>query len=126
VRRLKTSVLLGALALLAGCRGGSAYRATAERETRGDAPRGKTAIERLGCGSCHTIPGIRSARALVGPSLERIASRAYIAGRLTNEPETMVSWIRSPEHFRSPTAMPDTRVKEQEARDIAAYLYTLW
>ena len=78
-----------------------------------------------GCGGCHTIPGIRGAHALVGPSLERIASRVFIAGRLTNDPPTMVAWIRDPQHFRAPTAMPDLAVREQEARDIAAYLYTL-
>src|SRR5204863_3044811 len=83
----------------------------------------KKVIQRYGCGSCHRIPGISGADSLVGPSLERIASRIYIAGHLINEPNAMIAWIREPEHLRSPTAMPTLGVTEQEARDIAAYLY---
>ena len=71
------------------------------------------------------IPGIPGAGALVGPSLERIARRTYIAGHLVNEPAAMIAWVRDPQHLRSPTAMPDLGVTEQEGRDIAAYLYTL-
>ena len=49
----------------------------------------------------------------------------YIAGRLINEPDAMIAWVRDPQHFRFPTAMPDLAVTEKEGRDIAAYLYTL-
>ena len=107
----------------AGCE--SSERHYAEEITRGRADAGKKSIERFGCGSCHRIPGISGADSLVGPSLERIASRVYIAGRLINEPNAMIAWIRDPRHLRSPTAMPVLGVGEQEGRDIAAYLYTL-
>jgi cytochrome c oxidase assembly factor CtaG len=107
----------------AGCE--SSDHQYAEEITGGHAAAGKLAIERYGCGSCHRIPGISGADALVGPSLERIASRTYIAGHLINEPKAMVPWIRDARHLRSPTAMPTLGVTEQEARDIAAYLYTL-
>src|SRR5205809_4419962 len=113
--------LLGLAA--AGCE--SSERRYAEEITRGRADAGKKAIERYGCGSCHRIPGISGAESLVGPSLERIASRVYIAGRLINEPNAMIAWIRDPRHLRSPTAMPGLGVGEQEGHDIAAYLYTL-
>jgi cytochrome c len=82
------------------------------------------AIERYGCGSCHRIQGISGAESL-GPSLERIASRVYIAGHLINEPDAIIPWIRDPHHLRSPTAMPILGVTEHDGRDIAAYLYTL-
>ena len=107
----------------AGCE--SSERHYAEEITRGRADAGKESIERYGCGSCHRIPGISGADSLVGPSLERIASRVYIAGQLINEPNAMIAWIRDPRHLRSPTAMPTLGVGEQEGRDIAAYLYTL-
>ncbi len=107
----------------AGCN--SSDKSYAEEITRGHANAGKQAIQRYGCGSCHRIPGISGADSLVGPSLERIASRVYIAGHLVNEPNTMIAWIRDPRHLRSPTAMPTMGVTEQEGRDIAAYLYTL-
>src|SRR5204862_7458419 len=100
-------------------------RAYAEEITRGHAGAGRNDIQRYGCGSCHRIPGISGADSLVGPSLERIASRVYIAGQLINEPNAMIAWIRDPRHLRSPTAMPVLGVGEQEGRDIAAYLYTL-
>ena len=107
----------------AGCE--SSEKLHAEAITRGHADRGKNAIQRYGCGSCHRIPGVSAADALVGPSLESIASRAYIAGRLINEPDTMIAWIRDPQHLRAPSAMLTLGVTEQDARDIAAYLYTL-
>ena len=103
----------------------SSDRRHAEEITGGSADRGKKAIERYGCGSCHRIPGIPQAESLVGPSLERIGSRVYIAGRLVNEPAAMIGWIRDPRHVRSPTAMPTLGLTEEDARDIAAYLYTL-
>jgi putative membrane protein len=89
----------------------------------GDPARGRAALEAYGCGSCHEIRGINGGRGRVGPSLERIGNRVYIAGYLPNEPETLVRWIMSPRAFRNPTAMPDLGVTEQQARDIAAYLY---
>jgi cytochrome c1 len=87
--------------------------------------RGKTAIARYGCASCHTIPGIRGANGLVGPSLDRIASRTYIAGVLANTHDNMLRWIHDPPKVDDKTAMPDLEVTEQDARDIASYLYTL-
>jgi putative membrane protein len=93
--------------------------------TGGDADRGKYAIARYGCGSCHTIPGIRAASGLVGSPLNRIASQTYIAGVLTNTPEHMSRWIKDPLSVDSLTAMPNLAVTDGEIVDIVAYLYTL-
>jgi putative membrane protein len=118
---LVVSTLVAGVAM--GCESSDARHA--EDITRGSTDRGKAAIEHYGCGACHQIPGISGAAGLVGPSLESIASRAYIAGRQVNEPDQMIAWIRDPQHLRAPTAMPALGLSEQEARDIAAYLYTL-
>src|SRR5919202_5823376 len=100
-------VLLGALAL-------SACNQEAERQaaamTGGDPTRGRAAISRYGCATCHTIPGIRGADALVGPPLTQIASRSYIAGVLPNTPENMVRWIENPPQVDRLTAMPNLGV----------------
>jgi cytochrome c2 len=48
--------------------------------TGGDPQRGKIAVSRYGCATCHTIPGINGADALVGPPLNQMGSRSYIAG----------------------------------------------
>ena len=40
----------------------------------GDPERGAVYIEQIGCGSCHTIPGIDGAQGVVGPPLDHMAS----------------------------------------------------
>jgi cytochrome c len=102
---------------------------TAERRaiqmTGGDPGRGRDAIRRVGCGSCHTIPGIPEADALVGPSLDRIARRVYIAGVLSNNPSNLARWLKDPPAVDGKTAMPNLHLSDDDIRDIACYLYTL-
>ncbi|HZS47517.1 MAG TPA: c-type cytochrome [Blastocatellia bacterium] len=93
--------------------------------TGGDFQRGKAAISNFGCGSCHTIPGIAGAEGRVGPPLQGIAGRMYIGGVLTNTPENLMRWIRDPKKIDEKTAMPVIGISESDAKDIAAYLYTL-
>jgi cytochrome c len=83
------------------------------------------AMRRYGCVSCHTIPGVTGARALVGPSLDKFATRHYIAGRFPNEPDKLVQWIQAPREMKPNTAMPNLGVTDEDARNIAAYLYDL-
>ncbi len=109
--------------LLPSCRNSKVE--DAERWTGGSRDRGAAQIRRYGCGACHDIPGIPGAHARVGPALKGIAGQAYLAGRLPNEPANLTAWIRNPQHIRPPNAMPEMGVTESEARDIAAYLYTL-
>jgi cytochrome c len=92
--------------------------------TGGSAERGAVAIKRYGCAACHTIPGITTARGLVGPPLQGIAQRMYIAGVLPNQPENLVRWIMDPPAADAKTAMPRLGVTERDARDMAEYLYT--
>ncbi len=80
------------------------------------------AIDTYGCGTCHTIPGIRGADGLVGPPLTRFHERPYIAGQLPNTPENLVLWIIRPQEVAPGTAMPDLGVVEEDARAIATYL----
>jgi cytochrome c1 len=112
-------------ALAAGCYGDHAERPYVIHVAGGDPARGARVIGHEDCGSCHTIPGIRGAEGVVGPPLMWMARRTYIAGRLPNEPENMVRWVRSPEAIDPQTAMPNPQLTEQQARDVAAYLYTL-
>jgi cytochrome c2 len=90
-----------------------------------DPSRGPVAIRQYGCPTCHRIAAIVGANAPVGPPLEGIASRGLIAGMLPNTPENLVRWLREPQKLNPRTAMPDLGVTERDARDIAAYLYTL-
>lgn len=90
-----------------------------------DADRGKVAIGRYGCGSCHDIPGIRGANGLVGPPLQHWADRRIIAGEMENTPDHLITWITMPQAVEPGTAMPNMGISDGEARDIAAYLYTI-
>jgi cytochrome c2 len=91
----------------------------------GDAERGRAAIERYECVACHAIPGVDGPDGIVGPPLTAFSRRTYIAGSLPNAPGTLVAWLRDPPAILPGTGMPDLGVGEAEARDMAAYLYTL-
>ena len=91
----------------------------------GDARLGQTQIRKYGCNTCHQISGVPGARGLVGPSLDGIDQRYYIAGELPNTPDNLMLWIEHPHQVEPHTAMPEMGVTEQDSRDIAAYLYTL-
>lgn len=117
--RLVAVVLL----ILSACRGQDDR--TARQLTGGEPDRGRVALRSYGCGACHTVPGVRGATGLVGPPLTGIAARSYLAGQLPNNPDNMKRWIRAPQSIERGTAMPDLNVTEHDARDIAAYLYTL-
>jgi cytochrome c len=117
--RAAAPILVGA-AVLAAC--GSEPPVTVPG---GDPGRGEVLIASFGCGSCHTIPGIRTADGVVGPPLEGVGRRRYIAGELPNRPDTMIRWLLDPQAVEPDTGMPDLGLTEPQARDVAAYLFTL-
>jgi cytochrome c len=91
----------------------------------GDARSGRSEIRKYGCNTCHEVSGVPGARGLIGPRLDGIAQRYYIAGELPNTPDNLMLWIQHPRQVEPHTAMPEMGVTEQDSRDIAAYLYTL-
>lgn len=95
------------------------------RRAIGDPAGGRQIITEVGCGSCHTIPGIRGADGLVGPPLLWWARRTFIAGQLPNTPDNLMRWLQNPPGVEPHTAMPALGLDERQARDVAAYLYTL-
>jgi cytochrome c1 len=97
----------------------------AQALTGGSVSRGAPAIGKYGCAGCHTIPGIEGATSTVGPPLTQVAVRQYLGGHLLNTPGNMVKWIQHPQAIDPKNAMPELGVTDQDAKDIAAYLYTL-
>jgi cytochrome c2 len=95
------------------------------RPSGGDPARGAAEIRNAGCGSCHRIPGIAGADGLVGPPLDLIGRRIYLAGVLRNTPQNMMAWLQNPQKFVPGNAMPDMNLSDEQSRNIAAYLYTL-
>ncbi len=87
------------------------------------AERGRDAIERVGCGACHSIPGIRWPKGATGPSLAGLADQGLIAGRLPNRPDILSAFVRNAPAVLPGTTMPAMPISEQEGRDVAAYLY---
>jgi cytochrome c len=96
-----------------------------EISERGDPTRGKQIIEQAGCGSCHFIPGISTANGKVGPPLDDLARRGYLAGVLPNNFDNLVLWVAQPQTVAPASAMPNLGLSEAQAQDVAAYLYTL-
>jgi cytochrome c1 len=91
----------------------------------GDPQQGRLIAMREACGSCHTVPGLQQADGLAGPPLTGFARRTMIGGMLANTPDNLVGWLRSPQAVVPRNAMPDLRLTDKQARDVAAYLETL-
>ena len=91
----------------------------------GNPGHGRVLILSMGCGSCHSIPGVPGAHGLVGPPLDDVGERTIIAGVLPNTPNNMIAWLKAPQSVVPGNAMPNMELDENGARDIAAYLYTL-
>jgi cytochrome c oxidase assembly factor CtaG/cytochrome c2 len=128
--KLLIAALIPASALvLAGCSHSRAHqrelKAAALLTNGGDAEAGPQAIRKYGCYACHTIRGVPGGIGLVGPTLNGIRHRSYIAGELPNTPENMMHWIQHPHAVEPQTVMPEMNVTEEDSRNIAAYLYTL-
>lgn len=89
----------------------------------GDASQGAPLIVGYGCGTCHVIPEIPGADGNTGPPLTDMDRQAYVAGVVPNLPEALIAFIMDPQAIDPLSTMPDLGVSEEEARDMAAYLY---
>lgn len=91
----------------------------------GDVEQGKRLLAQYQCGSCHAIPEVAAARGTEGPALTTFARHSYIAGRIPNLPDRRVAWIVNPPAMVPGTRMPVMGVSAEDARHMAAYLYSL-
>ena len=123
-RRRRVGGVAAAALLAVGCTR-SAEPAAVGKVAVGSPSMGRAAMVRYGCGSCHTIPGVEGAHALVGPPLVHFARRSYIAGELANTQDNLIRWVRDPKGVEPGTAMPDLGVTLDDARNISAYLERL-
>ena len=114
----------------------------------GSADRGRVLVSQLGCLGCHVVKDLESLKKgttampavppaetpkpltvfpgagevyvggpTFGPDLSRVASKANA--------EWLYRWLKDPKRYRPKTNMPNLRLSDQEARDIATYLMTL-
>jgi cytochrome c1 len=97
-----------------------------EQQVSGAVPdRGRELAAAYGCGVCHIVPGVPGARGTVGPSLEAFGERNLIGGVVPNQPDRLVRWLLNPPSIAPDTGMPSMGLTTAEARDVAAFLYTL-
>src|SRR5205085_859301 len=89
----------------------------------GDPARGRSLVLAYGCASCHVVGG-SATQGMVGPPLDDIGARSYIAGRFPNVPGVMQQWLEHPQTMKPGTTMPDLGIERRDAADIAAYLAT--
>lgn len=117
------AVALLSVAVATGC--GTTSEVPPVQVPDGDPQSGAQLASVYGCASCHVIPGVAEADGTVGPPLTDFGSRSYIAGYLPNTGANLQRWIRHPQQILPGNAMPDMGVTEEDARDLAAYLFTL-
>ena len=123
MQRILITALITTCGLLAGCEQNKDEVHQPFREVT--ARDGADLIGTIGCGGCHTIPGISGASGLVGPPLNQMGRRMFIAGMLRNTPDTMVAWLQDPQSVVPGNAMPNMGLEQKQAEAITNYLYTL-
>ena len=77
----------------------------------GDEEKGKKLFETVGCQACHTLNGKGENHA---PDLSNIAQKVNA--------DWLVTWIGGPHTYNPKSKMPDLRLNEDDATDIATYL----
>jgi cytochrome c len=101
-----------------------ALQLTPAPNVAGNAQNGRQLFTAKGCTGCHQIPSVPAKPALVGPPLNNMALRPTIAGeQIQNTPENMAKWIQNPPALKPGTAMPALGLNDQEAQDLAAFVY---
>jgi cytochrome c1 len=124
MRWLTLALLCPAAALIAACESGERAETLAFQHI-GAPDAAKPAFQAYGCVACHVIPGVRGARGLAGPPLRHWSERRFIAGQVPNRPERLAQFLMNPHSVRTDSAMPNLDVTEEDARNMAAYLFTL-
>jgi cytochrome c len=127
------TIALIVLLLLAGAIGlaiGHHFRnreaaAHANALTGGDAARGAALARSAGCVACHLMPHVTGPDSRAGPPLAHFAVRRYVAGAAENTPDNVIHFLREPRSVAPKSAMPNLHLFDRDARDLAAYLYTL-
>ena len=101
-----------------------ALQLTPAPNVAGNVQNGRQLFTAKGCTGCHMHPSVPSKPSLTGPLLNNMALRPTIAGeQIQNTPENMAKWIQNPPALKPGTAMPALGLNDQEAQDLAAFVY---
>ena len=77
----------------------------------GDTDKGEKLFNTVGCLACHELNGQGE---VFGPDLSRIAEKV--------NPDWLVTWLSDPKSYNHKSLMPNLRLSESEANDIASFL----
>jgi cytochrome c2 len=126
-RRLRAAFALVSGFAITGCDLSHSAPLPNRQVADGDVARGRAIVTSgaHGCTGCHDVPGILMPKGVVGPRLDDMRRRSFIAGTLPNRPDVLVAFLQDPPALVPATGMPNVRLSPQDARDIAAFLYTL-
>jgi cytochrome c oxidase subunit 2 len=98
-------------------------RKTAEKDPAVAA--GRLVFEQTACINCHAIQGT-VANGRFGPDLTHLMSRDTLAsGALSNSPEGLRAWIKSPNEFKPGALMPAMNLNDADLDKLVSYLTTL-
>jgi cytochrome c len=120
MKLVSITAIMASTILVAGCSHSDPLKDSAGT-MQVDAPR---LMIQYGCPTCHVIPHVPGAVGKVGPSLDDLAQRSYLAGTLQNSPNNLIRWIQHPQQIHPGTAMPEMGVTPMDAARIAAFLQT--
>jgi len=125
---ITASLLLLTIMLLVACAQTFNYERGASM-TGGDPAAGKEKIVVHDCHSCHEIPGIPVNPDRRGPSLKHWSKQSTIAKKWPNTPDNLEDFLQHPERMLHgnglKSEMTMSSVKPADAKDIAAYLYSI-
>ena len=97
------------------------YESAVKTPPHGDAKSGEQIVKSIGCQGCHVVgEGSREQlgpRRTFGQPLENIGNKATF--------EWIFDWVRDPKHYNPNTYMPNLRLTDAQAADVATYLMTL-
>ena len=88
----------------------------------GDPARGEELVASVGCFACHKIEAEAVETPATRLNLSREAGPNLIGLGSKTTPEWVFNWLKDPHRFRADSRMPNLRLTDQEAADIAVYL----
>jgi len=81
-------------------------------------------FQQFACMNCHAISGL-STNGTAGPDLTHLAGRQTLgAGATDNTPENLARWLKNPQAIKPGCLMPDFKLTDQQAHDLADFFET--
>ena len=97
------------------------YEAAVKNPPHGDAKAGETIVKSIGCQGCHVVG--EGSREVAGPHRTFGQPLENIGNKTTYE--WVFNWVRDPKHYNPATYMPNLRLTDAQAADVATYLMSL-